>query len=100
MFVVCVTIHVIPEHVEAFVAATRDNVAGTRKEPTNLRYDVLRAVDDASQFFLYEVYVDEDAFKAHQQTPHYLAWRQAVAPWMATPRVGVKHTTILPDPWV
>jgi autoinducer 2-degrading protein len=99
MFVVCVTIHVIPEHAEAFVAATRDNHAGTRKEPTNLRFDVLRAVDDPSQFFLYEVYADEDAFKAHQQTPHYLAWRQTVAPWMATPRVGVKHVSIAPDPW-
>jgi autoinducer 2-degrading protein len=99
MFVVCVTIRVIPEHAEAFLAATRENAASTRNEPGNVRFDVLRAVDDASQFFFYEVYVDEDGFKAHQQTPHYLAWRQAVAPWMETPRVGVKHVSILPDPW-
>jgi autoinducer 2-degrading protein len=99
MYVVAVTVRVVPEHVEAFVAATRANAQGSRKEPGNLRFDVSRAVDDPSQFLLYEVYLDEDGFKAHQQTPHYLAWRQAVAPWMAAPRVGVKHASIVPDPW-
>jgi autoinducer 2-degrading protein len=99
MFVVCVTIRVIPEHAEAFVAATRENAAGSRREPANRRFDVLRAADDPSQFFLYEAYLDEEGFKAHQQTAHYLAWREAVAPWMAAPRVGVKHVSIVPDPW-
>jgi autoinducer 2-degrading protein len=99
MYVVAVTVRVVPEHAEAFVAATRANAEGSRKEPGNLRFDVSRGVDDPSQFLLYEVYIDEDGFKAHQQTPHYLVWRQAVAPWMAAPRVGVKHLSIVPDPW-
>jgi autoinducer 2-degrading protein len=84
MYVVAVTVRVIPEYVEAFVAATRANAEGTRKEPANLRFDVLRV---------------EDGFKAHQQTAHYLAWKQAVAPWMAVPRVAAKCVSILPDPW-
>src|SRR5579863_582313 len=99
MFVVCVTVKVIPEHVEAFVAATRANAQGTRREPDNVRFDVLRSVDDPAQFLLYEAYRDEAGFRAHQQTAHYLAWKQTVAPWMAAARVGVKHTSILPDPW-
>ncbi len=100
MFVVCVTVRVVPEHVEAFVAATRDNVRATRaREPGNLRFDVLRALDDPTQFLFYEAYRDEDGFQAHQQTEHYLAWKAAVAPWMAVPRVGVKHASILPEPW-
>jgi (4S)-4-hydroxy-5-phosphonooxypentane-2,3-dione isomerase len=96
-FVVCVTVRVIPEHADAFVAATRANAEGARREPKNIRFDVLRAVDDPARFFFYEVYFDEDGFRDHQRTAHYLAWKEAVAPWMAEPRVGVKHVAIFPD---
>lgn len=100
MFVVCVTIHVLPEHAEAFLAATRRNADATRSsEPKNVRFDVLRGIEDASRFFLYEVYTDESGFHEHQRTAHYLAWREAVAPWMAQPRVGIKHTVVSPEPW-
>lgn len=99
MFVVCVKVEVIAEHVEAFIAATRENALATRQEPKNARFDVLQALDDASRFTLYEVYQDESGFKEHQQTPHYLAWRAAVAPMMKSPRLGEKHRSLLPEPW-
>jgi autoinducer 2-degrading protein len=99
MFVVCVTVRVVPGHADAFVAATRVNAAATRREPKNVRFDVSRALDDPSRFFLYEVYRDEEGFREHQQTPHYLAWRGIVAPLMAEPRVGVKHLAVFPEPW-
>jgi autoinducer 2-degrading protein len=99
MFVVCVTVMVKPEAVDAFVIATRANAAATRREPANLRFDVLRAVDDPARFFLYEVYKEEAGFRAHQETAHYLAWKEQVASMMAAPRVGVKHESLLPDPW-
>jgi autoinducer 2-degrading protein len=99
MFVVCVTITVVPEHAEAFLEATLANARGTRNEPANARFDVLRANDDPARFFLYEAYTDEDGFRAHQTTPHYLAWKERVAPMMAGPRVGVKHHAVFPDPW-
>jgi quinol monooxygenase YgiN len=99
MFVVCVTIHVLAEHVEAFVEATLANARGTRQEPGNERFDVLRANEEAARFFLYEVYQSEEAFRSHQQTPHYLAWKGRVAPMMAAPRVGVKHQAVFPEPW-
>ncbi len=99
MFVVCVKVHVIAEQVEAFIAATADNARATRQEPRNVRFDVLQALDDPSRFTLYEVYQDEAGFKEHQQTSHYLAWRAAVAPMMASPRVGEKHRSLFPEPW-
>jgi quinol monooxygenase YgiN len=99
MFVVCVTIHVLPEHVPAFLEATRANAEGTRREPKNMRFDVLRGADDAARFFLYEVYADEEGFREHQRTAHYLAWRDAVAPFMASPRTAAKYAPLLPDPW-
>ena len=99
MFVVCVTVRVVPQHTGGFISATRTNAEATRREARNVRFDVLRAVDDPSRFFLYEVYRDEEGFREHQKTPHYLAWKAAVAPHMAEPRVGVKHVSVFPEPW-
>lgn len=99
MFVVCVRVHVIAEHVDAFITATLENARGTRQEPGNLRFDVLQWVEDPCRFTLYEAYSDEAGFKAHQQTAHYLSWRAAVAPMMASPRVGEKHRCLFPEPW-
>ena len=96
MYVVCVTVFVKPEGVDAFVEATRDNHENTRREPGNLRFDVLRAEDDPTRFFLYEAYRSKDAFAAHQQTPHYLRWREVVAPLMAQPRQGVRYVSLFP----
>ncbi len=99
MFVVCVTVQVVPELVGAFLEASLANAHASRGEPGNARFDVLRGTDDPARYFLYEVYVDEQAFRAHQQTPHYLAWKARVAPMMAVPRVGVKYSAVFPEPW-
>ena len=99
MYVVCVHVHVKPEHREAFVAATLENAKGTVGEPGNLRFDVLQTADDPNRFLLYEVYRDEAGMEAHKQTAHYATWRDAVADWMAEPRKGVKHAALFPtDP--
>ena len=97
MFVVCVHVHVRPENVEQFIAATRENGRNTVEEPGALRFDVLQQVDDPARFVLYEAYVDEEGAKAHKQTPHYAAWRDAVEPWMAEPRRGVQHRSHFPE---
>jgi autoinducer 2-degrading protein len=97
MYVVCVTAWVKPGFEQQFIETTRKNHIGTRQEPGNLRFDVLRREDDPSQFFLYEAYRSKDDFAAHQQTEHYLAWKSTVAEWMAQPRQGVKHESLLPD---
>jgi autoinducer 2-degrading protein len=96
MYVVAVTIKVEPENAEAFIAATLANARGTRGEPGNARFDVLRAEEDPNRFLLYEAYRTKDDFVAHQRTAHYLAWRDTVKDWMAEPRVGVRHVNIFP----
>src|SRR5215468_8517612 len=102
MYIVCVSVHVKPEHIDEFIQATRANHEGTRKEPGNLRFDVLQAEEDPSRFFLYEVYKTAEDFPKHHATTHYQKWREIVAPWMAEPRVGVKHVNIYPsdDNWL
>jgi len=94
MYVVFVNVHVAPGHTAQFVEATLDNARLTRKEPGNLRFDVLRQEQDPNRFALYEAYRTPADFAAHQQTEHYLRWKAAVAGWMAEPRVGVRHQSV------
>jgi (4S)-4-hydroxy-5-phosphonooxypentane-2,3-dione isomerase len=97
MLVVCVHVHVKPEYSAAFAEASRENARSTIEEPGNLRFDVLQQADDPNQFILYEVYRDEAAMKAHKETQHYARWAEAVAPWMAEPRKGVKYASLFPE---
>lgn len=96
MFVTLVHVHVQPERLNEFEAATRANHQASIREPGNVRFDVLRSVEDPTRYVLYEWYVDEDAAKAHKATAHYDAWRDAVADWLAEPRYGVRYTGLLP----
>lgn len=102
MNLVCVHIHVKPEHREAFLEATLENARNTTQEPANLRFDVLQQADDPDRFVLYEVYRDDAGAAAHKQTAHYSRWRDTVADWMQEPRKGIKYTPLFPtahDQW-
>lgn len=74
-----------PEHVAEVEAQTRHMVEQTRKEPGNLRYDLLRRADGAPGFYLYEAYVDEAAVQAHRESAHYAAYRAKIGAWVAEP---------------
>lgn len=96
MYVVSVSVHVQEGRVDDFIAAILENARHTRREPGNLRFDVLQQEQDPTRFTLYEAYRSAEDFAAHQKTPHYLAWREAVTEWMAEPRVGVRHQSLFP----
>ena len=97
MYVVCVTVWVKPGFEQQFIEATRDNHIDTRQEPGNVRFDVLRKQDEPTRFFLYEAYRSEEDFIRHQQTAHYLKWKETVADWMQQKRQGVRHLSLMPD---
>ncbi|MBI3775798.1 MAG: antibiotic biosynthesis monooxygenase [Gammaproteobacteria bacterium] len=96
MHVTLVHVYVKPEHIEDFIRATQQNHEGAIHEPGNVRFDVLQSPDDATRFVLYEAYLTPGAAAAHKQMPHYLQWRERVAPWMAKPREGVNYHGLLP----
>jgi len=97
MLVVCVHVHVKAENRDDFIQATLENARATIQEPGNLRFDVLQQADDPDRFILYEAWRDAAGAAAHKETPHYATWREAVAPWMAEPRKGVKHNALFPE---
>jgi autoinducer 2-degrading protein len=99
MYVVIVEVHVLADKIAEFLRFTRQNHEGARSEPGNRRFDVLEQKDDPTRFVLYEVYEDETAFAAHQQTAHYLAWRDSVANLLAEPRKSKKLVSRFPEVW-
>ena len=96
MHVTLVHVHVLPDLVDAFVAATRANHQASIQEPGNRRFDVLQSPDDPSRFILYEAYLSAADAAAHKETAHYLAWRDAVADLMAEPRRGETMNGLFP----
>lgn len=97
MLVVHVHVHVKPECVEAFKAATLENARQSVREPGIARFDIVQHADDPTRFVLVEAYRTPDAPAAHKETKHYQVWRDTVAPMMAEPRTSVKFSSVFPE---
>lgn len=97
MLIVHVHVHVKPDQVEAFKAATLDNARSSVQEPGVARFDVIQQRDDPTRFVLVEVYRTSDDPAGHKETAHYKKWRDTVADMMAQPRTGTKYTNLFPD---
>ena len=96
MLVVHVHVRIRPEQVEEFLAATLTNARASLGEPGVLRFDVIQDQADPAHVVLVEVYRNGDASAAHKLTPHYAAWRDAVAEMMAEPRASAKFDAVFP----
>jgi len=96
MFIVHVFVHVNPEYVEAFKAASVENAQHSVQEPGIARFDVIQQQDDPTRFVLVEVYRSDTAPAAHKETAHYQKWRDTVAKMMAEPRSSIKYANVFP----
>ncbi len=96
MEVTIIYVQVTPEHIQDFIEATRVNHEASLHEAGNLRFDVLQSEEDPGHFVLYEAYQGPEHVDAHKQTPHYLNWRETVAPWMAEARRSVRYKGLFP----
>ena len=97
MHVTLVHVHVKPEYIDDFIAASKANHEASVRESGNLRFDVLQSADDSSRFVLYEAYATPQEAAAHKETAHYRRWRDQVAGWMASPRQGILHKGLFPE---
>lgn len=97
MLVVFVHVHVKPECVEAFKAASVENARQSVQEPGIARFDVIQQMDDPERFVLIEVYRGSEDPAKHKETAHYQKWRDTVAEMMVEPRQGVKYVNVFPD---
>ena len=97
MFIVHVFVHIQPDQVEAFKAATIENARNSGLEPGIARFDVIQRQDDPTRFVLVEVYRTPDDPARHKETAHYKQWRDTVELMMVEPRASVKYTNVFPD---
>jgi len=97
LLIIHVHVHVKPEDVEAFQAASLANAEASRREAGVLRFDVIQEREDPTRFVLVEVYRSSESHAAHRETAHYAAWRDAVKEMMAEPRSATKYVNVSPD---
>jgi (4S)-4-hydroxy-5-phosphonooxypentane-2,3-dione isomerase len=96
MVLTCVHVSVKTEFIDDFIKATILNYTETRKEPGNLRFDVIQQENLPNKFILYEAFESEEAVAFHKTTAHYAKWRDTVQDWMEEPRKGVRYKVIEP----
>ncbi len=96
MLIVQVHVHVKPEHIDAFRAASIKNAELSVQESGIARFDIIQQADDPSRFILIEVYRTPDAPAQHKETSHYKLWRDTVADMMAEPRASLRYSNIFP----
>ena len=83
-FVLAVNLRIKAENVDAFMAGVLANAREARKEPGCRHFDVLVDPNDRTKVMLYEIYDDEKAFEAHQQTPHFKKYLAQAVPLLAS----------------
>jgi autoinducer 2-degrading protein len=97
MIVAIVRIHVKPEYLDQFKAATLENARNSILEPGIARFDFVQQEDDPTRFVLIEVFRNHEAQNAHRETAHYAKWRDTVTDWLVEPRSGIRHLSVFPD---
>ncbi len=83
MLILTVDLTIKPENVDAFTAQALQNAADSRQEPGCRQFDVLRDPKDPTRLLLFEIYNDEAAFEAHQQTAHFKSYLAEGVPMLA-----------------
>ena len=84
MFVLVVNIRIKPDQVARFTPMVLENARAARKEPGCRQFEVLVDPKDKAKVMLFEVYDDEAAFEAHQQTPHFKKYLAEAVPLLAS----------------
>ena len=70
--VLAVSLKIKPDCVDKFKAECLKNGKAAREtEPGCKQFDIVVDPNDPTKAMLYEIYADEAAFEAHQQTPHF-----------------------------
>ena len=95
MYVLVVSAKVKPEQRGRFLEAIEDNaVCSVRDEPGCLRFDVVVDNDDPDHYLFYEVYRDEEAFRAQRASDRFAGWREAADTVLSEP-LEVTHAAMV-----
>ena len=79
-FVLAVMLRIKPENADRFMEQVLANAREARKEPGCRQFEVLVDKADRTKVMLFEIYDDDKAFEAHQQTPHFKKYLAEAVP--------------------
>ncbi|MEN6479781.1 MAG: putative quinol monooxygenase [Anaerolineales bacterium] len=99
MRILVVRLQIKPEFRDPFVAIAKLNADGANSnEPGCRRFDVLEEEEHPNTFVFYEVYDDDEAFQAHQASPHYTQYAATFRPeWLAAPTTVSRCVNVFPS---
>jgi quinol monooxygenase YgiN len=84
-FVLVVNVEIKPEEVDRFMPMALENAKASREtEPGCRQFDILVDPNDRTKVMFYEVYADEAAFQAHQQTAHFKKYFDTALGYLAS----------------
>ena len=78
-FINAVDLDIVPAEMDKYLVAIKENGAATVKEPGCRQFDILVLASNPNHVFLYEVYDNEAAYKAHRETDHFKKYAAATA---------------------
>src|SRR5580658_4481000 len=70
-YINAVELDIAPDQIGAYMAAIKENGAATIKEPGCHQFSIAVQAANPNHVFLYEVYDNEAALKAHRETEHF-----------------------------
>ena len=79
-YINAVELNIVPAEFEKFKAAIMENAAASITEPGCRQFDVLFLQSDPYHVFLYEVYDNEAALKAHRASAHFNKCMSIITP--------------------
>ncbi len=71
-----------PDRREEFIRRAQRHAGIVRSEPGCIRCDVLVPEKGGNTVYLYELFEDEAAIKAHSAMPYMLGWREDITPML------------------
>jgi autoinducer 2-degrading protein len=97
MYAIVVQIDIKSEHREEFIGAARSHAQRARQnEPGTVRFDIIADGASPNRIFLYEVYANEEAFRAHGQAPSLAQFRAETQGWAESTNLLTRGSTIHP----
>ena len=89
MFVVIVTFQIIPDHLDEFIDAVKQQAENSLNLETDCHYfDVCQSSNDPNKIILYEHYSDKVAFDDHLKSTHFEKFDALVSPWIVEKNVS------------
>ncbi len=103
LFIIHARLLVADDRVGDFIEASRlDATGAVNEEPGCLRFDLFQNKNDPTELYLYEAYVNKDAFEYHKRTPHLQRWAETVRDGFSLPESPdfIKGANVWPpDNW-